>query len=103
VQVAGDALSLKGGTLTLAALRLGQLQRRVAAFTDDGRQAAVVSAAKMMYSWRLSALSVGECSTKGPNWFEVASTAITAATATARVAPWGPRRSAAQMNAGNTM
>ena len=40
VQVAGDALSFQGGAFTLAALRLGQLQRRMAAFADDRRQTA---------------------------------------------------------------
>jgi hypothetical protein len=56
-----------------------------------------------MYSWRLSALSVGVCSRNGPSSFEVAQTAITTATATASVAPCGPKRRAAQMNAGKTM
>jgi hypothetical protein len=40
VQVAGDSLSFEGGTLTLAALRLGQLQRGPPALADDRRQTA---------------------------------------------------------------
>ena len=62
----------------------------------------MVSAAKVMKSCRLSALSVGVCSTKGPSSCEVAQTAITTATATASVAPCGPKRNAAQMSPGNT-
>ena len=62
----------------------------------------VVSAATTMKSWRFSALSLGECSTKGPSSFDAATTAIATATATDSVAPCGPKRSAAQISAGKT-
>ena len=48
VQVAGDALSFKGATLTLAALRLGQLQRVWRRSLTMAARQQVVSAAKMM-------------------------------------------------------
>ena len=56
-----------------------------------------------MYSCVASALSVIDCVTNAPTSVAEIHTAVPAATATASVAPRCPKRSAAQINAGNTM